>query len=206
VPPKARFALVAELADEGVPVKQACIALGVSRSGFSDSRDRPPSARAIRQAWLIDQITAVHEASGRPMALRGSTPSSSTAKARRVAQDRRGVDAPCRPGRAAAAPPGQERAVGDDGDQAGQTGLPAAPTSPGLGTRPTYSANRALPTMSGTTLRAHVDTPSVRSTCETPTSTARHTSLGGDGGVVFAEVRWCGPCFGPRARGRGRCR
>jgi transposase-like protein len=63
VPPKGRFALVAELADEGVPVKQACIALGVSRSGFYDSRHRPPSARAIRQVWLIDQITAVHEAS-----------------------------------------------------------------------------------------------------------------------------------------------
>jgi transposase InsO family protein/transposase-like protein len=45
VPPKARFALVAELAVEGVPVKQACLALGVSRSGFYDARTRPPSAR-----------------------------------------------------------------------------------------------------------------------------------------------------------------
>lgn len=63
VPPKARFALVAELADEGVSVKQACLALGVSRSGFYDARTRPPSARAIRQAWLTDQIAAVHEAS-----------------------------------------------------------------------------------------------------------------------------------------------
>lgn len=63
VPPKARFALVAELAVEGVPVKQACLALGVSRSGFYDARTRPPSARSIRQAWLTDQIAAVHEAS-----------------------------------------------------------------------------------------------------------------------------------------------
>jgi putative transposase len=63
VPPKARFALVAELAAEGVPVKQACLALGVSRSGFYDARTRPPSARSIRQAWLTDQIAAVHEAS-----------------------------------------------------------------------------------------------------------------------------------------------
>lgn len=63
VPPKARFALVAELAAEGVPVKQACLALGVSRSGFYDACGRPPSTRAIRQAWLTDQITAVHEAS-----------------------------------------------------------------------------------------------------------------------------------------------
>ncbi|WP_345428976.1 IS3 family transposase, partial [Pseudonocardia xishanensis] len=63
VPPKARFALVAELAAEGVPVKQACLSLGVSRAGFYEARSRPPSSRTIRQAWLIDQITAVHEAS-----------------------------------------------------------------------------------------------------------------------------------------------
>jgi putative transposase len=63
VPPKARFALVAELAAEGVPVKQACLSLGVSRAGFYEARSRPPSARTIRQAWLTDQITAVHEAS-----------------------------------------------------------------------------------------------------------------------------------------------
>ncbi|WP_052711064.1 IS3 family transposase [Pseudofrankia sp. DC12] len=62
VPPKARFALVAELAAEGVPVKQACLILGVSRSGFYDAKSRPPSARAIRQVWLTDQITAVFEA------------------------------------------------------------------------------------------------------------------------------------------------
>jgi putative transposase len=64
VPPQARFVLVAELADEGVPVKQACLALGVSRSGFYEARTRPPSARAIRQAWLTDQIAVVHDASG----------------------------------------------------------------------------------------------------------------------------------------------
>lgn len=63
VPPKARFALVAELAAEGVPVRQACLSPGVSRAGFYDARGRPPSARTIRQAWLTDQITAVHEAS-----------------------------------------------------------------------------------------------------------------------------------------------
>lgn len=63
VPPKVRFALVAELAVEGVPVKQACLALGVSRSGFYDARMRPPLARAIRHAWLTDQITAIHQAS-----------------------------------------------------------------------------------------------------------------------------------------------
>lgn len=65
VPPKARFALVADLAAEGVPTKQACLALGVSKSGFYDHRGRSPSARAIRHAWLTDQIAAVHDASRR---------------------------------------------------------------------------------------------------------------------------------------------
>jgi len=54
---------VAELAAEGVAVKQACLSLGVSRAGFYEARSRPPSARTIRQAWLTDQIAAVHEAS-----------------------------------------------------------------------------------------------------------------------------------------------
>jgi transposase InsO family protein/transposase-like protein len=63
VPPKVRYRLVAELAAGGILVKQACLALGVSRSGYYDARVRPPSARAIRHAWLTDQIGAVHEAS-----------------------------------------------------------------------------------------------------------------------------------------------
>ena len=63
VPPKVRYRLVAELADDGVPVKRACLALGVSRSGFYDARTRPPSTRAIRHAWLTDQIAAIHDAS-----------------------------------------------------------------------------------------------------------------------------------------------
>jgi putative transposase len=63
VPPKVRYRLVAELADDGVPVKQAYLTLGVSRSGFYDARTRPPSTRAIRHAWLTDQIAAIHDAS-----------------------------------------------------------------------------------------------------------------------------------------------
>lgn len=42
VSPQARFALVAELAAEDVPVKQACLTLRVSRSGFYDARHRRP--------------------------------------------------------------------------------------------------------------------------------------------------------------------
>jgi putative transposase len=63
VPPKRRFELVAELAGEGAPVKQACLALGVSCSGYYEARSRPPSARAIRHAWLSDLIGTVHQAS-----------------------------------------------------------------------------------------------------------------------------------------------
>jgi hypothetical protein len=37
----------------------------VSRSGFYGAGNRPPAARTICQAWLTDEITAVHEASRR---------------------------------------------------------------------------------------------------------------------------------------------
>ncbi len=46
-----------------MPVQAACRLLDVSESGFYDWRSRPPSQRAIRHAWLIDQIRAVHTAS-----------------------------------------------------------------------------------------------------------------------------------------------
>lgn len=60
MPPKERFRLIAELADEEVRVRRACYVLGVSPPGFYDWRARPPSARAIRHAWLTDVIAAVH--------------------------------------------------------------------------------------------------------------------------------------------------
>jgi transposase-like protein len=63
VPPKDRFQLVAELAEDGVPVKQACLSLGVSRSGYYEARGRAPSPRSIRHAWLTDLIGTVHESS-----------------------------------------------------------------------------------------------------------------------------------------------
>ena len=53
------------MADEGLPVEVACRVLDVSCSGFYAWRYRPPSARAIRHAWLTDVIREVHVASYR---------------------------------------------------------------------------------------------------------------------------------------------
>jgi transposase-like protein len=63
VPPKERYRLVAELHADGVRVRQACYALGVSRSGYYEWKTRAPSARPVRHAWLTDLIGQVHEAS-----------------------------------------------------------------------------------------------------------------------------------------------
>ena len=62
----------------------ACRLLSVAESGYYEWRSRPPSARAVRHAWLTEQILAVHSAS------RG------TYGARRVATPR--FDAGSRPG------------------------------------------------------------------------------------------------------------
>src|SRR5438045_6174043 len=46
-----------------LPVQLATRVLGVSESGYYEWRDRAPSARAVRHAWLTEQIQAVHLAS-----------------------------------------------------------------------------------------------------------------------------------------------
>ena len=51
------------IASEGLPVEVACRVLDVSCSGFYAWRDRPPSPRAVRHAWLTDVIREVHVAS-----------------------------------------------------------------------------------------------------------------------------------------------
>lgn len=60
VPPKGRFDVIAQTASEGHAVKTSCRILSVSESGFYVWRGRPPSARAIRHAWLTNLITQVH--------------------------------------------------------------------------------------------------------------------------------------------------
>ena len=51
------------MASEGLPVEVACRVLCVSCAGFYAWRFRPPSARAVRHAWLTDLIREVHTAS-----------------------------------------------------------------------------------------------------------------------------------------------
>jgi hypothetical protein len=53
------------IAAEGLPAQLATRVLGVSESGYYEWRGRPPSARAMRHAWLIEQIQAIHLASRR---------------------------------------------------------------------------------------------------------------------------------------------
>ena len=60
VPPKERFALIAELADQGCSIERASRVLDVSAAGFFAWRQRPSSERAIRHAWLTDVIREVH--------------------------------------------------------------------------------------------------------------------------------------------------
>jgi putative transposase len=54
---------VAELHADGVRVRQACYALGVSTSGYYDWKTRAPSARPVRHAWLTDLTGQARDAS-----------------------------------------------------------------------------------------------------------------------------------------------
>ncbi len=51
------------MAGEGLPVEVCCRVLCVSCAGYYAWRFRPPSARAVRHAWLTDLIREVHAAS-----------------------------------------------------------------------------------------------------------------------------------------------
>jgi putative transposase len=51
------------MATEGLSVQIGCRVLGVSESGYYAWRKRPPSARAVRDAWLTNRLRAVHATS-----------------------------------------------------------------------------------------------------------------------------------------------
>lgn len=60
MPPKGRFAIIAVMASEGHSIKVSCRILDVTQGGFFAWRNRPPSERSIRHAWLTDMITTVY--------------------------------------------------------------------------------------------------------------------------------------------------
>lgn len=56
--------MIASLTGQGFDVQRACVMLGISPSGYYAWRDRPPSARTLRHAWLAGEIAQVHKDSG----------------------------------------------------------------------------------------------------------------------------------------------
>ena len=54
------FRLVQELADDGIDVAVTCRILKVSRSGFYEWRDRPPSTRDLEDAYLANTMVDIH--------------------------------------------------------------------------------------------------------------------------------------------------
>jgi putative transposase len=56
--------VIASLTGQGLNVQRACIMLGVSESGYYAWRQRPPSERTLRHAWLAGEIAQVHKDSG----------------------------------------------------------------------------------------------------------------------------------------------
>jgi putative transposase len=63
VRPKDLYPIVETLGVEGHGLKMSCRLLGVASSGFCMWRQRPPSARSIRRAWLTDVITEIWDRS-----------------------------------------------------------------------------------------------------------------------------------------------
>jgi len=64
--------IAAEKANHSISLM--CRLLGVSRSGFHAWACRPPSDRALADAWLSERIASVHRETAAPMALAASTP------------------------------------------------------------------------------------------------------------------------------------
>lgn len=56
--------MIQSLIGQGINVQQACIALGVSQSGFYAWKDRPDSPRTLRRIWLAGEIADIHKESG----------------------------------------------------------------------------------------------------------------------------------------------
>jgi len=48
----------------GINVQQACVALGVSQSGYYAWKGRPDAPRTLRRIWLAGEIADIHKESG----------------------------------------------------------------------------------------------------------------------------------------------
>nr|WP_168515722.1 hypothetical protein [Streptomyces sp. S1D4-11]QIZ00786.1 hypothetical protein HEP87_52560 [Streptomyces sp. S1D4-11] len=67
------------MAREHLPVQLACQVLHVAESGYYAWRDRPPSNRLVKHAWLTEAIVGIHPPPAAPTAPAGCTPSSAWA-------------------------------------------------------------------------------------------------------------------------------
>jgi putative transposase len=56
--------VIESLTGQGINVQQACVALGVSQSGYYAWKDRPDAPRTLRRIWLAGEIADVHKESG----------------------------------------------------------------------------------------------------------------------------------------------
>jgi putative transposase len=56
--------VIESLTGQGINVQQACVALGVSQSGYYAWKDRPDAPRTLRRIWLAGEIADIHKASG----------------------------------------------------------------------------------------------------------------------------------------------
>ena len=56
--------MIESLTGQGINVQQACVALGVSQSGYYAWKDRPDAPRTLRRIWLAGEIADIHKASG----------------------------------------------------------------------------------------------------------------------------------------------
>ncbi|MBC2902458.1 hypothetical protein [Streptomyces cupreus] len=57
------FEAIRMMAGGGHSVERACRVLYVAESGYYTWRNRPPSARTVRHAWLTEAIIGIHTAS-----------------------------------------------------------------------------------------------------------------------------------------------
>jgi putative transposase len=55
----------AEKTEHGVAISRACDLLDVSSSGYYEWASRPPSDRALTDAWLTEKIKEIHDTNRR---------------------------------------------------------------------------------------------------------------------------------------------